>query len=247
MSSYKRFVQNLYEEACKPDGELVAFSSNGLSLRILNKEKLPGSVLAPKAKQYTNFQRQLNLHGFTKCKGDYANPHFTKSGEHLHLIKRNTDPVSRDLNPRLLQLAESICTGGGSSAESENETESEVISGAPRPAPSLSSICGNRSVAWDRSPRTMLASVTTPLALSSTLMLQCSSPTESDVEGNTVTTLEFGKQSSFSCSPTDQRYWPAAPYKRYAAHEPTVKERMKQQLQQMWLEFMDKVDHMDVN
>ena len=281
-SKNKRFVQNLYEEASKPDGELVAFSTDGLRLRILSKDKLPGSLLAPKARQYTNFQRQLNLHGFTKFSGDYVNPYFTQTGEHLHLIKRKTEPVSRDLHSNLQRLTESISMRAAAQvvkatdqrapkaavherapeAEAQRQSEAALDERAPEtaavtaPQKTLQDAVNNAATAQTTTGDTLQDAATsmrassTPVdtTASSMLMLQCSSPSDSDIASSTGTTLESGGQrEAFNYSPMVCRHWPSADYTANVSGEPTVKEVIKQQLHRMWGEFMEQVDHMEID
>lgn len=57
------FIAKLYTHAMNKDDPYVRFQEDG-SIRVVNKDAIPGSDLCPKAKDFGGFQRQLNLYDF---------------------------------------------------------------------------------------------------------------------------------------------------------------------------------------
>jgi HSF-type DNA-binding len=111
----------------------VQFTQSGAGFRILDKSKIVGSVLAPRAKQFTNFQRQLNLHGFVKSNGHYKNPLFTRSGENLRRIKMSysggvSSVGSSNKSDSRLNGENSSSSSSGSSSMKVSNSSSSVSS-----------------------------------------------------------------------------------------------------------------------
>jgi HSF-type DNA-binding len=88
-----KFIPLLYREAIK--GDLVRFNATQGGIIIGNRAIIPGSVLSKTSRDFTSFQRQLNLYDVIKIGPDtWYHPHFFL-GSDVRLVVRNTDSRGR--------------------------------------------------------------------------------------------------------------------------------------------------------
>ncbi|KDO31773.1 hypothetical protein SPRG_03693 [Saprolegnia parasitica CBS 223.65] len=81
-----KFLRHLYNILAHEDPSIIAWSLDGLSIKLHNVRRLEGEVLPKyfKHNKLASFQRQLNYFGFRKwtktqaCVCTFSHPHFTR-------------------------------------------------------------------------------------------------------------------------------------------------------------------------
>lgn len=104
LNKVPKFLRRLFKETSDPSNEDIAWTEDGNTIRIVNKDAFVKNTLPTlsKTKEYSAFIRQLNIYGFVKVKNEknddteeYYNCFFKRDQPNLMGFMKRTGKASR--------------------------------------------------------------------------------------------------------------------------------------------------------